>query len=108
MTAGGRALLLCQRGPGTLEITELGRQGTQLLCGLPLPIFPSREPRQMPEQDSFPTRQYSYGGRQRAAFALAETGSAPGAVYRFLLGKDGQPQLLDPGRVKAQLHDPFA
>src|SRR5262249_49108879 len=33
---------------------------------------------------------------------------APGGVYRFLLGKDSEPLLLDPDSVRAEFHDPFA
>jgi hypothetical protein len=63
----------------------------------------------MPDQDRFPTRQYAYPTGARLALAgEAPRQLAPGGVYRFLLGKDSEPLLLNPERVGTEHHDPFA
>jgi hypothetical protein len=63
----------------------------------------------VPHQERFPTRQYTYSrGARLGLAAAAPTQLAAGSVYRFLLGKDVEPFLLAPERVKAEFHDPFA
>jgi hypothetical protein len=63
----------------------------------------------VPDQDSFPTRQYAYSSGARLGFA----GQAPrplvsGSIYRFLLGKDREPLLLSPESFADEFHDPLA
>jgi hypothetical protein len=63
----------------------------------------------MPDQDSFPTRQYAYPRGARLGLAgEAPRQLAPGGVYRFLLGKDTEALPLKPDSVRAEFHDPFA
>jgi hypothetical protein len=67
-----------------------------------------------PPTFSFPTRQYVYRSESasRAAGVAAapspELALQPGQVYRFVLGRDLEPQPMTPASVRTTLHDPFA
>src|SRR4051812_46498544 len=72
-------------------------------------VHNARSSESVPDQSSFPTRQYAYGPGAQALFAAADHAPlAAGGVYRFRLGKDSTPEALSQDAIRAELHDPFA
>jgi hypothetical protein len=60
-------------------------------------------------EQNFPSRQYSYSAGRRAGLAdLAEPTLVAGRTYRFVLGRDPAPVLLEAAEGRERLHDLFA